>query len=137
MDARQDLWQFKLLFYTLGPMLVIFVLTVFYLVYQLCLGPEKAEDKDRSQKKKKLYNRFMFILLFFTFMMFVSVSTVVLGTFSKDYKLEEAGGGCYLTFDYSTRCDSELYTNYIVPYAALMILVYPLVSRQAAANNSL
>ena len=43
--------------------------------------------------------------LFFTFLCFVSVSTAVLGTFAIDQELLQNEGICYLSFDYTTRCE--------------------------------
>ena len=68
----------------------------------------------------------MLYFLVFTFLIFVGVSSTVLSSFARDVHIEAEGGGCFLMFDYTTRCDTQVFRSFIRPYAIVSIFIYPL-----------
>ena len=61
------------------------------------------------------------------FIIFVSTSSNIIATLVPDAALLAMTDECYLRIDYTTRCDTDIYKNFIFPYAVVMIFVSSLL----------
>eukprot|EP00611_Tribonema_gayanum_P004109 TRINITY_DN1330_c0_g1_i18.p1 TRINITY_DN1330_c0_g1~~TRINITY_DN1330_c0_g1_i18.p1 ORF type:complete len:916 (+),score=198.97 TRINITY_DN1330_c0_g1_i18:1218-3965(+) len=110
-----------LLLYTLTPMAVLaFLMTPRALLGAACT---RRRLSPSLRKKLELFQmRDLRLLLIFTFVIFSSVSTQILQTFScENFGSSES----YLRADYSISCNTPAHQAYKI-YAACMILVYPI-----------
>mmetsp|Transcript_105536 Transcript_105536/g.305095 ORF Transcript_105536/g.305095 Transcript_105536/m.305095 type:complete len:587 (-) Transcript_105536:58-1818(-) len=116
-DGRVDLFYFRLFTYTLAPIGLACTLYMVYLV---------AAFRTDSDTAHIYMSRLCTVLLFLSFVIFVSTSSNLIAALVPDNTLLEITDHCYLRIDYSTRCDTDLYRNFVFPYAIVMIFVYPL-----------
>ena len=63
---------------------------------------------EREADKGILYNKFVYGFLFYTFFIYPTTSTAIFNYFDYDIIADEAGDDiCYLSVDYTTRCDNS------------------------------
>eukprot|EP00752_Nemacystus_decipiens_P005318 g4824.t1 len=106
----------RLLVNTLGPLVVVGLLGITYLVAMhrsRALGGDAVVDKIRYRHQT--------VLLLVTFLIYSSVSSTVFQTFACE-KLDD--GGDYLRADYNIQCTDAKHKSFEL-YAGIMIFVYP------------
>lgn len=105
----------RLLFSTLGPIAVLWVLACTYAFVT------KIRDPGDGESRAKIKSKHASMALLVAFLVYGSVSSTVFSMFACE-DLDD--GGDYLRADYSIRCDSGKHRGLMV-YAGVMILVYP------------
>lgn len=105
----------RLLVTTMAPLFVVGFLALTYLM---------AMHRNRTAGRaaaEKVHHKHQTALLFLTFLVYSSVSSMVFQTFSCE-KLDD--DIVYLRADYSIRCTDTKHRAFVA-YAALMVIVYP------------
>lgn len=115
-DKRINLHMQTLQVYTLGPILFSVVLK---LIYEL---RKRQIPEDHYHARLDLFNSYMFVWLFTTFICFTPCSDAIFRTFSHE---NFDDGTCFLTSDYSTRCHEDRFIYQLI-LASLFIVVYPI-----------
>jgi len=113
-------------FFEVNYLSTLMVATISPLIFSLFLGfvyfmsvRFAANDSERVKTQSYYFSLFLII----SFLVFPGVST---GIF-RSFQCHEVGNGeSYLRVDYSIDCNGDFYNNLLLPYAGLMILLYPL-----------
>lgn len=112
--VRTDFYD-RLLLATIGPLLVVMVLTATYRI-------AKERNKSSERAKRAVQKKHLSAALFVAFMIYSSVSFTVFQTFVCD-TLDD--GVSYLRADYSLTCATRRHTTYM-SYACFMVFIYPI-----------
>ena len=105
----------RLLFATIAPLAVLGALGLTYAV-------ARSRNNHSSAGLQAVRGKHLSVALFVMFIVYSSVSFVVLQTFACDDMLDD--GVNYLRADYSLTCSTTVHKVFMA-YAGLMILVYP------------
>ena len=69
------------------------------------------------------FSRLCTACLFISFVIVVSASSTIIEALIPDIELEKLTGECWLRVEYTTRCDTRIYLDFVRIYATLMIFV--------------
>lgn len=114
--TRKNVYFTRLVASTLGPIIVSALLGIAFFV-----AGKELEGPKRHAARNSIATTFFF----FSFCILSLSSTVVFQFFQADTALESSTGDCYLTVDYTTRCDTYKY-DLMCGYAAIMLFVFPI-----------
>jgi len=108
----------KLLIISLTPLVLFVTVAILYLIPKFLGGFFRDDSEDARRRSRQ---RFWRMLLFTMFLIYPTVSSVVL----RLYVCKNIEGVNYIVSDLRTTCDSQTYESYKT-YGVFMIIVYPI-----------
>jgi len=122
--SRKVTFQDRLLANTIGPIVAILVVLALGVLY---LRFKRHKDEERDERKRTTTLVIAQLILLIMFLSYTSTSTIIFRAFRPCHNIGEKyhGSNSYMYDDYSTSCNSKRYV-FIVAYAAVMALVYPI-----------